>query len=1133
MKIPITKFWLIVFVPFLTISLSAQPWLRPSIVSGNTEQETKNNLFKISDRFDRFWKDRKVDELHEGENAEEGGYQQFRRWEWFMKQRTWPSGNFFNPTILYREYQHYKSARAQIQENSRTSSTWTEIGPTIVPNNGGGAGRINVLRFDPLNSNIMYIGAAAGGIWKSTDGGISWSTNSDFLSALSVADIAINPRYPDSIYAATGDGYGYEVSGDFWGGTYAAGVLVSPDGGVTWNPTGLTYIQSQADIIQRLAIHPVHPQILLAATRNNLLRSTDGGITWNAVRAGHYYDIEFNALHPDTVYSTNATSFFRSADAGATWTQLNTGLCNGRISIAVTPSNPEVIYALCESGDFFRSQDGGVTFTPKVSPGSMITFYGYYDAVLSVSPVDENTVFCGGMNMAKSTDGGDSWTQAGNTGINDYVHVDNHFIDFLPGSNSTVFSCNDGGIFKTTDSGNTWSDLSSNLGIKQYYRLSQSTQDPYTIYAGAQDNGTDRFRNGVWDQVYGSDGMECLVDYTNDNTVYVSYQYGQIQKSTDGGVNFADISPSTGNWVTPYIMDPVNPQILYAGYNEVYKTTDGGVIWNPISSFGISGTLIALAVSQSDPDVLYTASLDQIFTTTNGGNSWTDITAGLPVADAAITYIAISNSNPQQVWVTFSGYTTAEKVYESADGGQSWNNFSGTLPNIPVNCIVYQNLSADALYIGTDFGVFYRDLSLNDWVPYSTGLPNVVVDELEIQYPAGKIRAATFGRGLWEAALNVTQVVALDAGVVQVLSPTGLSCDSIFTPLVRIKNFGTDTLHSISVQYQIDAGTITTYNWNGILPSGSTTDISLPTITVSPGSHSFTVMTLDPNGNSDQNPLNDSRVSAFTVNSNTATIPVQEGFQSPNFPSPSWTLSDLVGMFHISNTAGGFGLSTQSLMADFYSTASGTSYLVTPQMNFTSLQAPAVLEFNLAYAVYSSNFHDSLIISVSNDCGITYSRVYSKGDATLATTGNTSSIFEPTPSEWRRDTVDLSSFIGSGSVSVRFEAKTGYGNNLYLDDINIYDNFNSVPVIGENISVQVFPNPSTGVFSFYLAGVSGKNLKLEIYDLPGRLIRFMDLTGNTPMKEVKMDLSGESAGMYYYRLVEGRKLISTGKIILN
>lgn len=1122
-------FSLIISGIFLQVSVSAQPWMKPSITSVRKEVQ-KPNFYNVQEKFNNYWKDREVS-MKEAENAEEGGYEQFKRWEWFMKQRTFPSGQFPQPDILFREYKRYQQTHPVA--NLRTASpNWSFIGPAVVPGGGGGAGRVNVIRFDPNNSQNIFAGAASGGLWKSTDGGLSWSSNTDLLPALSIADMAINPRNTDTMYIATGDGYGYEYLNDFWGGTYSAGVLMSVDGGVTWNSTGLSYSQSQTDIIQRIVVSPIHPEIVMIATRNGIFRSDDGGATWSLVQSGHYYDIEFNTANADVVYSTDNSSLYRSLDGGQTWSQLYQGLCTGRISIATTAANDNVIYALCETGTFYRSNDGGLSFTQPGSPQT--TFYGYYDCVLAASQVDENTIYCGGLGISKSNDGGNSWQSAANNGGGgDYVHADNHFLDFLPGSNTTIFSGNDGGVFKTDDAGSSWTDLSNSLGIKQYYRMGQSSTDPYLIYAGAQDNGTDRLKNGVWEQVSGADGMECLVDYTNDDVVYVSSQNGYVQRSTDGGASFNFIAPGGGAWVTPFIIDPVDPQTLYGGFFDLQKTTDGGSTWNSITSNAtFNGDVIAIAISRSNTNVLYAASLGAIFRTDNGGVSWTDISPGLPVNSVGITYIAVCDTNPQKVWVTFTGYSNGEKVYMSTDGGANWNNISGSLPNIPVNCVVYQNQSDDVLYIGTDFGVFYRDSAAVDWIPYNGGLPNVIVSELEIQYSAGKLRAATYGRGIWEADLNGAVPILLDAGISQILSPSGTSCDSVQIPQFKIRNYGSDTLFTANVYYQIDGGAIQLYVWTGVLSRGDEDLITLPAQTFSGGNHVFSVYTSDPNGGTDQYTFNDIRSISFTMNTNQFPIPFTEDFQAVLLPPANWTLNDPSGLLQLDNTTGGFGLSSTSIFANFFYTSSGSvGALSTPQFDLSSALAPAILSFNLAYAPYGTGFEDSLVISVSTDCGNTFNRIYEKGPLDIATTTTNSNVFVPGASEWRRDSIDISSLIGNSGVLFRFDAISGYGNNLYLDDINVSDASTGVnsPVLSDK--VMVYPNPVTDVLKIAFNASSGNNYFVRITDVTGRQVMIKEVRSSSGLINTSLDLSGLDAGMYQYSIIKNNSVQHSGKIV--
>ena len=723
------------------------------------------NLYSIQDHFYATWGHKDNTTINhdldqdEEENEEDSYYNEFKRWEYLMQSRTYPSGNLPDPGILFQEYDRYQKSHPA---STTRSATWSPVGNAVVPGNGGGVGRINVIRIDPTNTNTIYIGSAGGGVWKTTNGGTTWMDITTNIPVTSIADIAIDPTNPNNIYLATGDGYGYEATwqmdNDFWGGVYSAGVLKSIDGGNTWSPTGLSYAQSNNQIIQRLIIHPTNPAILLAATRNGIYRTADGGATWTLVDADHCYDMEFNTANPDIIYAGGNLNILRSVDAGATWSVLKSNLCStGRISIETTAANSNVIYALCQSGSLFKSTDGGVTWTNKLSPSGYASFYGYYDLVLECSDANENYLLAGGLSVAKSTNGGTSWSTISSwscSTCSNYVHADNHDLEFLPGSTQTIYSSNDGGIFKSTNLGTSWTDLSTGLRLAQAYRLSSSATNPSIVYSGWQDNGSNRWNGTSYTQVYGADGMETLIDYTNSNTVFIESQYGNIYRSTNGGSTFNFVAPSSGAWLTEYIMDPLDHNKMYAGYASLYKSTNNGSSWTSIGSNLYGGDYCtAIAVAPSNTNYIYTSSLGVMKKSTDGGSNWSTITTGLPVGSVGINYIAVSNLDPNSVWVALSGYSDGNKVFHSTDAGSTWINVSGTLPNLPVNTIVYENGSPNRVYIGTDIGVYYRDDNLSDWAFYNDGLPNVMVHELEINYTSGKLLAATYGRGIWQSDL--------------------------------------------------------------------------------------------------------------------------------------------------------------------------------------------------------------------------------------------------------------------------------------------------------------------------------------------------------------------------------------------
>ncbi|MBL4754928.1 MAG: PKD domain-containing protein [Flavobacteriales bacterium] len=720
------------------------------------------NFYEIQEKVEQYWVDKTP--------TKGSGWKQYKRWEYMMKPRVYPTGNPIDPTILWTEWQRVKQNLPQQKARGKsgqfellgTNGNWTEIGPDVVPSNGGGIGRINCLEFDPLQPNILWAGTPDGGLWKSTNAGVGWTTNTDLLPNLGVADIAINPKNTNIMYIGTGDGYGLDFGGGtVWGGTYSMGVLKSTDGGMSWNSTGLNWSITQTSFVHTLIIHPDNPDTLLAATSNGIWKTTDGGVVWSMVRSGQFFDLEFKPGDPSTIYASG-TDLYKSTDNGNNWTRKSYWSV-GAINLAVTPANPNVVYALCDDlSSFYKSSNSANSFVSRPYPG-INNVAGWYMLALAVSPTDENTVYAGGLDLAKSTNGGSSWATISDWSgwpAPNYTHADHRAITFYPGSSTTIYNGNDGGVFKSTNAGLSWLDLSDGLAISQFYKLGASQSDSGIIYAGAQDNGTARLSGGIWTDVGVGDGMECIVDHADNSIVYFSIYFGYLYKSTDGGENFIDIHLGSGDWVIPFIMDPVDPLTLYAGdFGGIYKTTDGGSSWgfisNGLSSYGYISTM---EIAPSNSAVLYCSAGSKLFggaiqflKSTDSGNNWTIASSGLPIANNYITAIAVDDTDPSQLWVTVSGLDAGVKVFKSVNSGLSWSNISGALPNVSVNCITHAKDQFNGIYIGNDFGVYYKNDTIDDWVPFFDGLPNVIVSELEIQFAAGKIRAATYGRGLWES----------------------------------------------------------------------------------------------------------------------------------------------------------------------------------------------------------------------------------------------------------------------------------------------------------------------------------------------------------------------------------------------
>ena len=730
----------------------------------------EKSLYEVQESFENYWQDKII--------GKGKGWKPFKRREAFMEPRVFPSG-FFPYEKLYIEYNKLKN---QPKSTSQVpyEANWQAFGPTDVPlqNNGRkrGVGRINNVTFDPNNDNILWVGSPSGGLWKSIDGGQNWTSNTDLLPNLGVSDIAIDPSNSNIMYIITGD----RDSDD----TYAYGLMKSTDGGESWNSTGLSFNINSAYRGNRILINPNNTNILIVSTRKSgygeTYRSIDGGNNWELVLQGpNLISMEFNTINSNHIYAvtTGTSKYYRSFDNGQTWSNVtnNSGLPNSgnaRGIVAVTPANPNVVYILYSNGGggfggIYKSTDGGYTFTLQSDMPNILSWevdgsgedgQGTYDLALAVSPLNENIIYTGGINIWKSTNGGVDFNISshwyGADGI-EYAHADQHILKFNP-SNNILYAGNDGGLYKTENNGQNWTDISDGLQITQFYKIGISQSDYGLLLGGTQDNGTLRGNSqNDWDAVRGGDGMECAIDPTNPSIMYSELYYGDIAISTNGGQNWDNIAPdSDGAWITPYEIDQNNPNRIVIGYDVLYESLDYGTSWSTISeTFNNSGNIDVIALSVSNSNVILVSETNKLYKTTDGGINWQNISSGLP--NRTITDITIHPNDENRVWITFSGYSDNDKVFYTNDSGQNWMNISDDLPNLPTNCILFYEPN-ETLFIGTDIGVFYRDSSMISWEMFNQGLPNVIVTELEHHINSNKLFAATYGRGVWISDLPAT-----------------------------------------------------------------------------------------------------------------------------------------------------------------------------------------------------------------------------------------------------------------------------------------------------------------------------------------------------------------------------------------
>lgn len=662
-----------------------------------------------------------------------GSYLGYKRWEWYWGTHIKEDGSFPISAEITNKIKKEKQRAARRQ--SRAS--WTYIGMTN--NNVGywGSGRVGGFGFHPTDPNTFWVGSAIGGVWKTTDGGASYVQQGDDLPYHGASLIAVDPNNPDIVYIAVARHEYYDNDG--------VGIYKSTDGGNSWSPTGLTNsIDTQRDYFQ-LIISPTNSNVLFAATRHGLYKTTDAGATWSVARGGVCTDVAFKPGSGTTVYVVSKNNVYRSTDTGSNWEQVSS--YGNTSEICVSPANSNFI-ALNNDGELYTSINQGDSWTYKSTMPNTHTF--------GVSPNNTNIMYCGFVVIYRSDDGGENWTQKTNwynNGVHQEVHADLHVVTFHPANPNHLFFGTDGGVCKYLENSDKFTEYNNGLNIAQCYSVAVCEADENVILYGTQDNGgATKLSNSNWRDVYGGDCMETAYDPENPNTMFGTY-IEKLYRSYNAGANNVEITPpgkSGGAWVTPYMLDPNNAKNIIAGYKSVWRSTDQGNNWTNIGNNIAGGSdLDQIAMSPANSDVIYVSESGKLYVTTNNGGNWTN-SANF---SNSITSIAVSSSNTDHLWVTTGGFNAGKKVFKSVNGGYDWTNISGSIPNVPVNCIIYENGSNDDLYVGTRIGIYHINADMGDWESFNQGLPYLDIMDFAIHYGTRKLRAATYGRGVWETSL--------------------------------------------------------------------------------------------------------------------------------------------------------------------------------------------------------------------------------------------------------------------------------------------------------------------------------------------------------------------------------------------
>lgn len=691
-----------------------------------------------------------------------------RQW-WFYEQRAYPDD--FVPADAYRNaLMERDQLRINYKQMDIPNFTWVSLGPTPGAYFGYGniSSRIVTGAYDPNNPNIIYIGPANGGVWKSTNNGVSWMPLTDNEVSMAMGAIAVDPTNSNIIYAGTGEATYSIVS------YYGRGLLKSTNGGSTW--TNYTSGLPSSTYFSRLKIRPNNSNHLLAALGNNgLYRSTNGGQNWVQVLGGRVDDVVFSPSG-DTAFAVGSgIGIRRSVDGGQTFALFGSDLPSAtRTHFDLCLSNPAYMYAATYSSsqvNIYKSTNYGINWTSITPTANFQNLAGqaWYDLYCFVNPQNPNKVYVGTIDIFRSTDG-TNFTNITNGYAGGYVHVDQHYLFFHPNNENTFIVCNDGGIWRTTDNGNTFTNLNQNLTLTQFYRIAASPFTPSRILGGTQDNGTQQtFSTLNWAATYGGDGGEVCFNPFDSNIILGEIQNGGIFRTTNGGSiweqsqNGLNMGENVA-WVAPIIAHPTVSGTFYTARTSVYKSTDNGGNWTAISSpVNGNNAIREMAISKTNPNLMFASSGALIFRSTNGGVNWSNVTSGLP--NKTITSVYVHPQDENIVLLTFSGFGT-DKVYKSTNSGTSWFSIDGPLPDAPVNDLfiyTYNPVKPNTYFVATDIGVFVTDDNGTNWVELPSGIPNTVIMHLDYSPSTKMLRAATHGRGVYEAYITFDIPVELSS----------------------------------------------------------------------------------------------------------------------------------------------------------------------------------------------------------------------------------------------------------------------------------------------------------------------------------------------------------------------------------
>ncbi|MEM6720559.1 MAG: T9SS type A sorting domain-containing protein [Bacteroidota bacterium] len=1044
------------------------------------------------------------------------------------------------------------------QDITPESGNWSVMGPFQSYREGGtvlSGAQTNVYSIGQCLTvpSVLYCGTESGEVYKTIDGGDNWTNASltlvtrlapqAVIANAGVRAVSVHPTNPDIAYAGSG-----------------SELFKTTDGGNSWsvvfdsNIPLFGYIENPAEIF----INPNNPNIVLVAGKAGVHRTTNGGTSWTQVLNNETYDLKAQPGNPNTLYAvrrnfiTNTHEFLKSTNGGVSWTPQTTGWYTSTnpnrtvvgAKLAVSDANPNRVYAFLigdsKAGDngfigVYRSDNAGVSWTnprgyngapynaanPNLlnSDTSTAGFnQGFYNCAAMASNANADQVLVGGIGMWRSNDGGQTFTCIYNYGCGSYnpMHVD---MQEFKAFGNEYWATTDGGIFKSTDLFATQPEFKMNGVHGTDFWGFGSGWNRDLLVGGTFHNGVDVYSEGFpFGTFLDLGGGEPASGYVNPGTEQIySTNIGSrfIPTTLSGAVTNASLSlaPTESPWYaqsSEMEFDPDCYNHVYIGNsNQLFKSLDAGASFNAVYTGPANSNVLGIEISRDHTSTMY------IVERPNSGNAYlvkttddwaTTSTISLPSGNGTLALISLDPENDQIIWLAYPRGANGNKVFKSINGGATWTNeTSSELNGQNIQVLTTIGGTNGGVYVATGMSVYYKNDTMASWTLDNTNLPTTIgANDLRPFYRDGKVRLASYGKGVWESPLFETPSRPVAKIMVDKLSANCAGDVFYFDDFSMLNHANA------------------TWSWTFENANIPTSSLRNPQVTfTATGTHLVTLTVTNAAGVSDSDAI------TITVD-DLANTNLEEDFEV-SFVPDGWR-QESTGNYAwtYENTVGGFGQSANSMVVNNYVIEQQGTYcdIIAPLNMVNTSVTDGMLTFDVAYAEYSAAYSDGLEVQISTDCGMTWATVYSKFGDILATAPDTIVQFVPTASQWRTETVDLTSYIGNENVQVKFRNVNGYGQALYIDNINL-GSILSVAEVNTDV-ISFYPNPVRSNDAVFVKSTKNEDIAFSLYNIQRKLVGTIFTQTNKAIPTAQWDLS---AGVYLYN-IRTNDQIKKGKLIV-